>query len=248
MTKNELLELIREELQNLINEDEYDAWRDKKMADDPMWGRRWKPDRYSRDYDGPPVARDAQGIPIAGPETAKAMAQMKAKMAAGGYKPWTPKRAGSGAGGAASGGAAAGAGAGGKSADKDKLLSTKVKYKTADGTDGEATVKTLLGYAKDHPGRKVAARMYAQYMAKNKKEENTIPENATDLDERTVASREPPRKMSKDQVKKRDNVGKKLLKNKRSIRYFKDKFGDDWKSYLWAASTNKSMNSKKKKK
>lgn len=69
-----------------------------------------------------------------------------------------------------------------------------------------------------------------------------------ELAERTVARREPPRKMDKSQVKKRDGVGKKLLKNKRSVRYFKDKFGDDWKSYLWAASTNKAIDSKKKKK
>ena len=68
-----------------------------------------------------------------------------------------------------------------------------------------------------------------------------------ELAERTVAHREPPRKMDKSQVKKRDGIGKKLLKNKRSIRYFKDKFGDDWKSYLWAASTNKALDKKKKK-
>ena len=68
-----------------------------------------------------------------------------------------------------------------------------------------------------------------------------------ELAERTVARREPPRKMDKSQVKKRDGIGKKLLKNKRSVRYFKDKFGDDWKSYLWAASTNKALDKKKKK-
>ena len=67
-----------------------------------------------------------------------------------------------------------------------------------------------------------------------------------ELDERTVASHEPPRKMSKDQIQDRERIGKKLLKSKRSIRYFKDKFGDDWKSYLWAASTNKAIDSKKK--
>ena len=68
-----------------------------------------------------------------------------------------------------------------------------------------------------------------------------------ELAERTVARREPPRKMDKSQVKKSDGIGKKLLKNKRSIRYFKDKFGDDWKSYLWAESTNKALDKKKKK-
>jgi hypothetical protein len=52
--------------------------------------------------------------------------------------------------------------------------------------------------------------------------------------------------MDGTQVKKRDKVGKSLLKNKRSVRYFKDKFGDDWKSYLWAASTNKAIANKKK--
>lgn len=69
-----------------------------------------------------------------------------------------------------------------------------------------------------------------------------------ELDERTVASREPPRKMSKDQVKSRDGIGKKLLKNKRSVKYFKNKFGQDWKSYLWAASTNRSLGGKSKQK
>jgi hypothetical protein len=67
-----------------------------------------------------------------------------------------------------------------------------------------------------------------------------------ELDERTVASHEPPRKMSKDQIKGREGIGKKLLKSKRSVRYFKDKFGDDWKSYLWAVSTNKALASKNK--
>ena len=68
-----------------------------------------------------------------------------------------------------------------------------------------------------------------------------------ELDERTVASREPPRKMNKKQVTKRDKVGKTLLKNKRSVRYFKNKFGDDWKSYLYATATNKAISGKKKK-
>jgi hypothetical protein len=69
-----------------------------------------------------------------------------------------------------------------------------------------------------------------------------------ELDERTVASREPPRKMTKGQVQGRDKIGKKLLKNKRSVRYFKDNFGDDWKSYLYATATNRAIDSKKKNK
>ena len=50
---------------------------------------------------------------------------------------------------------------------RDTLLQQKVKYKDADGKEHEATVKSLLGYAKEHPGRKIAARMYAQHMKKS---------------------------------------------------------------------------------
>ena len=66
-----------------------------------------------------------------------------------------------------------------------------------------------------------------------------------ELDERTVASHEPPRKMTNTQVQHRDHVGKKLLKSKRAVAYFKKKFGDDWKSYMWATASNKSIAGKK---
>lgn len=62
-----------------------------------------------------------------------------------------------------------------------------------------------------------------------------------ELDERTVARREPPRKMTKKQVSGRDGIGKKLLGNKRAVSYFKKKFGKDWKSYLYASATNKAI-------
>jgi|OM-RGC.v1.028573488 hypothetical protein len=62
-----------------------------------------------------------------------------------------------------------------------------------------------------------------------------------EMDERTVARREPPRKMSKPQIKGRDGIGKKMLKSKRAQSYFRKKFGDDWKSYMWAAATNKAI-------
>lgn len=62
-----------------------------------------------------------------------------------------------------------------------------------------------------------------------------------ELDERTIASREPPRKMTPKQVSGRDKVGKKLLGNKRSVSYFKKKFGKDWKSYLYATATNQAI-------
>ena len=67
-----------------------------------------------------------------------------------------------------------------------------------------------------------------------------------EMDERTVARREPPRKMSKDQVSSRDGIGKKMAKNKRAVKYFKHKFGSDWKSYMWAAATNRAIDGGKK--
>jgi hypothetical protein len=206
MTKDELLEMIREELDSILNEDEYDRARDAKLDANPTWGSGA---RYNVRRADPP---DKQ---------------------------------------------------------KNAVLNQKVKYKDEDGKEHEATVSSLLRYDKNHPGRKIAAKMYAQFMGKRKAADAALTkkvdaamdakygkktseqiceeEGITELDERTVARREPPRKMSKDQVTKRDGIGKKLMKNKRALRYFKDKFGDDWKSYMWAASTNKAIDGKKKK-
>jgi hypothetical protein len=66
-----------------------------------------------------------------------------------------------------------------------------------------------------------------------------------ELDEKTIARHEPPRKMTQSQVQSRDTVGKKLSKNKRAVSYFKKKFGDDWKSYMWATATNRAIAGKK---
>lgn len=186
MTKDELLEMIREELQSLMNEDEYDRKRDAELDRNPTRGSN----RHQWVYKGKPVKNPA-----------KTFRQLYIRT----------------------------------------MVKSKIKYKDADGKEHEATVGSLLKYPKDHPGYKAAAKLYAGGLKRAPKDEGIA-----DLDERTVARREPPRKMSKDQVTKRDGIGKKLLKNKRSVRYFKDKFGDDWKSYLWAASTNKAIDSKKK--
>jgi len=62
---------------------------------------------------------------------------------------------------------------------RDTLLQQKVKYTDTSGKEHEATVKSLLGYPKDHPGRKIAARMYAQHMAKTR----TTRENINEQDE-----------------------------------------------------------------
>jgi hypothetical protein len=63
------------------------------------------------------------------------------------------------------------------------------------------------------------------------------------LAERTIASRNPPRKMSRLQVNRRDSIGKKMEKNKKAVAGLKKRYGDDWKSYLWAISTNKAIDS-----
>ena len=66
------------------------------------------------------------------------------------------------------------------------------------------------------------------------------------ISERTIKSRKPPRKMSKSQVAKRKQVGKALTKNPRAIAHFKEKHGKDWKSYAYAAATNKALKKKDK--
>lgn len=71
------------------------------------------------------------------------------------------------------------------SGNKAAVLGQTVRYKDVDGKDREATVKSLLSYPKEHPGRKIAARMYAQHMATQRKgqiketltEENPVPSN-----------------------------------------------------------------------
>ena len=62
-----------------------------------------------------------------------------------------------------------------------------------------------------------------------------------EMDERTIARREPPRKMTRPQIKGRDGIGKKILKNKGTVARLKKKHGADWKSYLWAIATNKAI-------
>lgn len=65
------------------------------------------------------------------------------------------------------------------------VLGQMVRYKDMDGKDREATVKSLLSYPKEHPGRKIAARMYAQHMTSQRgkqikeslSEENPTPSN-----------------------------------------------------------------------
>lgn len=61
------------------------------------------------------------------------------------------------------------------------------------------------------------------------------------MSEKTIARREPPRKMTRPQITDRDGIGKSIKKSPKAIAYFKKKFGDDWESYLWASATNKAI-------
>lgn len=63
------------------------------------------------------------------------------------------------------------------------------------------------------------------------------------LAEKTIASRNPPRKMSQSQVNRRDKLGKRMKKDKKAVAGLKKRYGDDWESYLWAISTNNAIDS-----
>jgi len=59
--------------------------------------------------------------------------------------------------------------------------------------------------------------------------------------ERTIASREPPRKMTTPQVADRDKIGKKIKARPGAMKHFRDKYGADAESYMWASATNKAI-------
>lgn len=58
------------------------------------------------------------------------------------------------------------------------------------------------------------------------------------LAEKTIASRNPPRKMSQTQINRRDKIGKKLKSDTKAVERFKKNYGDDWESHLWTRATN----------
>jgi len=58
------------------------------------------------------------------------------------------------------------------------------------------------------------------------------------LVEKTIASRNPPRKMTPTQVDRRDKIGNAMKKRKATVDKFKEDFGDDWEYHLWATATN----------
>jgi hypothetical protein len=61
------------------------------------------------------------------------------------------------------------------------------------------------------------------------------------LVEKTIASRNPPRKMTPTQIARRDKIGKAMKKNKMAVGKFQNDFGDDWEYHLWATATNRAI-------
>jgi hypothetical protein len=55
------------------------------------------------------------------------------------------------------------------------------------------------------------------------------------------------RRMTKAQIRKRDKVGKAMEKNEKTVARFREKHGDDWRSYLWAAASGIVLRRGKKK-
>ncbi len=79
-------------------------------------------------------------------------------------------------------------------------------------------------------------------MKRSQLEELIIEELYKNLAERTVASRNPPRKMTGSQIARRDVIGKAMKKKPGVVSRFREKHGSDWEYYLWAAATNQAIN------
>jgi hypothetical protein len=69
------------------------------------------------------------------------------------------------------------------------------------------------------------------------------------LDEKSVPEpynrKSPPRRpMTKSQVAKRKRIGNSMMRDEKKVSMFRKKYGDDWKSYLWAAATSATFREK----
>lgn len=213
--KNMIREIIREELQSLTNEEKYDSDKDLKA----MGYRSW--DDYYRD--NPEMHPDAPKQPKSTEPPNPRFSQKPYVM------PPNAKTLGP---------------VPGFATDKKNMLHQKVKYKDAAGKEHEAFVYSLLKYGKDHPGYKVASRIYAQFMAKNKDrapKEEQLCEGEGCLDERSVPQpydRKGARKMTKSQINRRKSIGDAMMRDEKTKSKFRKKYGDDWKSYIWAAASS----------
>lgn len=214
--KNMIREIIREELQNLTNEEKYDSDKDLRA----MGFRSW--DDYYRAY--PEMDPNAPARPKSKePFVPNPRFPQKPYAMPPGAKTLGPMP--------------------GYATDRKNMLHQKIKYKNVDGSEGEGFVYSLLKYAKDHPGYKAASRVYAQFMAKNKDrapKEEQICEGEGCLDEKSVPQpydRKSARKMAKSQIALRKKIGDAMMRDEKKKSYFRRKHGDEWKDYLWRSAS-----------
>lgn len=160
-----LKQLIREEIENILKERRWGRGYQVRTYDDG-------PDGFGNDDDAYDARRDAWTSGMMGsydPGT-KPWQQLDPG------RPWTPSRrrtpttprAGATPTTGAQSGQPQAPGTPANPEAKKALLAQMVRYQM-DGKDHEASVASLLRYPKDHPGRKIAARMYAQFMAQQRK-------------------------------------------------------------------------------
>jgi hypothetical protein len=82
-----------------------------------------------------------------------------------------------------------------------------------------------------------------QAIIKERMEREEICEGEGCLDEKSVPEpynrKSPPRRpMSKSQIEKRKRIGNSMMRDEKTVSKFRKKYGDDWKSYLWAAASS----------
>jgi hypothetical protein len=87
-----------------------------------------------------------------------------------------------------------------------------------------------------HSSRSAALKQLGAIEASKARHENINEKSVPEPYDRYNA-----RKMTASQINRRDKIGKKMLKQKSTMSYFKDNYGDDWESWLWAAATTIAM-------
>jgi hypothetical protein len=93
---------------------------------------------------------------------------------------------------------------------------------------------------------KMVREIIREEMQSIMKEAEGVCEGDGCLDEKSVPepyNRKTARKMDKGQVDKRKKIGRDMLSNEKTVSKFRKKYGDKWKSYLWAAASSAAFRS-----
>lgn len=116
-----------------------------------------------------------------------------------------------------------------------RLLVRKELYETIKKVDGKYVVYPKKGGKRlgTHSSRASALKQLGAIEASKARHENIEEKSVPQPYDRNSA-----REMTEEQVKRRDVIGKKLLKTPDAVQYFKTNFGDEWEDYLWATATN----------